>query len=445
MQSMNSARHKRLADLTSRRSVAATWQPLAVSLAAALATGSAWADEPSPYYIGITQTLTHDSNVYRVPDATADWYSSTGLVGGVDQRIGRQRVFANLGVQYNKYFDQSNLNNTSYSLAGGWDFATIENFSGGVSIGANQGLASAAETGAQQFQDKNVVKTEQFGARLGWGGQSDLSLNAGYAYNHVSYSAPAFATSEQSSNGVNFGASYAVGPTLSFGTSVRFSRMIAPNGSQVALGVYEENSTDSSGVDLLADWRPTSQTSTNARVGWTRQTNSAVSGRNFSGLTGGLSLNYVPTAKLAFSAGISRDAGSNASVTTYSVSAPAPNANTRPVSTFVTGLSESTQVTNGLNLGARYAATAKVNLNAGVQYRRAQLVDSFTVAGVGGGNERTDDATTYSLGSSYDYSRALSFNCNLAYVKRNVSGNAAYAAFGYSANTASCTAQLTLR
>ena len=53
------------------------------SLPAALiaaASGTAWAaDEPSPYYIGVTQSITHDSNVYRLSNGPSDNYGSTGL------------------------------------------------------------------------------------------------------------------------------------------------------------------------------------------------------------------------------------------------------------------------------------------------------------------------------------------------------------------------------
>ena len=55
------------------------------ALAALAASGSARADEPSPYYIGATQSLTHDSNVYRLSNGSSDTYASTGLVGGFDQ------------------------------------------------------------------------------------------------------------------------------------------------------------------------------------------------------------------------------------------------------------------------------------------------------------------------------------------------------------------------
>ena len=100
-------------------------RPLIAALAT-LAGAAAWADEPSPWYLGVSQALTHDSNVYRVPDGVGDNYSSTGLLGGFDQPIGRQRLHGSANIRYNKYQDETTLDNTSYGVAAGWDWETIE-------------------------------------------------------------------------------------------------------------------------------------------------------------------------------------------------------------------------------------------------------------------------------------------------------------------------------
>lgn len=421
--------------LTSERR--APWPCLAVAIAAAAACGAAKADDPSPYFIGVTQTFTHDSNVYRVPDGAADNYASTGLVGGFDQRIGRQRVFGNASVQLNKYQNQSNLDNTSFSLSGGLDFATIERFTGGLSVAANQSLASANDSNTQApTTERNIVQTEQFGARIGWGGEAPLTLNGAYSRSQVHYSAAAYQTSESNQDSISVGANYRVGATLGVGAALRWSRTVSPKGTLVAPGVFEENTANGQSIDLSADWRPTAQTTTSARIGWTKQSNSRVGDRDFSGLTGAVNASYAPTAKLAFSAALSRDTGTNSSLFNLT------NANTGAVTQ---GLSESSQVTNSVSVNASYAATAKIGLTAGAQWRRSNLVDSFAVAGPGSSNERTDDAKSVSLGINYAIARAWSLGCNLAYTQRDVSGNAVVAAFAYSAKTASCTAQFTLR
>ncbi len=109
--------------------------------APAPATGTV-AAEPNPYYVGVGQGFTHDSNVYRIPSGPGDTYSSTTLFGGFDQPISRQRVFGRGGVSLNRYFNEQPLNHTSYDFLLGAALATIENISGNVNLGLTQNLAA---------------------------------------------------------------------------------------------------------------------------------------------------------------------------------------------------------------------------------------------------------------------------------------------------------------
>ena len=163
-------------------------RPLIAALAAA-AGGGAWAAEPNPYYIGVTQSLTHDSNVFRLPDGSGDNYASTGLVGGFDQSIGRQRVHATANVRDNYYQREKTLNNISYGVSAGWDLVTIENLSGGITVDANQSLASYDNNNAARpTTNRNILKTQQLAARVRWGGVGALNLDGAYAHSRVSYS-----------------------------------------------------------------------------------------------------------------------------------------------------------------------------------------------------------------------------------------------------------------
>jgi hypothetical protein len=55
--------------------------------------------------------------------------------------LGRQRFYANGNVAANVYGQLSELDNTSYGLTAGWDWATVERLSGTVYASYNQGLA----------------------------------------------------------------------------------------------------------------------------------------------------------------------------------------------------------------------------------------------------------------------------------------------------------------
>jgi hypothetical protein len=399
----------------------------------AAASGAAWAaDDPSPYYIGVTQSITHDSNVYRLSNGASDNYGSTGLVGGFDQPLGRQRFYAAANVRDNYYAREKTLNNVSYGISAGWDWATIEKVSGGVTVDASRSLASYDNSSqAVPSTVRNILNTQQFGARVRWGGDSLLNLDGAYAHSHVSSSETP--TSESTQDSVSAGVSYRVGPTLRLGTAVRLSRSVAPNGVQTTPGVFSDNTTDGRNLDLTADWRYSAQTGANGRLSWTRQTSSGSGDRDFSGLTGGLAATYAPTAKLSFSTSLYRDSGINSSFFNLA------NANAgQPVR----GLNENSQTTDSLAFGANYAATAKIGVMAGLDYRRSKVVDQIVVGGAVVGNDHTDRSHSASLGANYAIARNWSLACSLAYVSRDVGGALPYS---YTANTASCTAQFTLR
>ena len=402
------------------------------ALAALAASGSARADEPSPYYIGATQSLTHDSNVYRLSNGSSDTYASTGLVGGFDQAIGRQRIYATANVRDNYYQREKTLNNISYGLSAGWELQTINRLSGGITVDANQALASYDNNSqARPSTTRNILKTQQLGARVRWGGDAALNLDAGYSYSHVGYSETP--TSESSQDSVSLGGSYRVGPTLRVGGDLRLSHSVSPNGALIAPGVFTDNTTNGRNLDLNANWQYSAQTGVNGRLSWTKQTNSGNGDRDFSGLTGGVTGTYAATAKVSFNASLNRDAGTNSSFFNLAN----PNAG-QPVR----GLSENSQTTDSLSVGASYAATAKIGVNAGLDYRRSKVVDQTVVAGAVVGNDHTDRTRSASLGANYAIARNWSLACNLAYVSRDVGGTLPYA---YSANTVGCTAQFTLR
>src|SRR5207245_3758172 len=79
-----------------------------MSLALGLAFTNCAMAEANPYYIGVSQAFTHDSNVFRRPDngtlpVVADTVSSTGVLGGIDQPFGRQHFFANGTAAMNRH------------------------------------------------------------------------------------------------------------------------------------------------------------------------------------------------------------------------------------------------------------------------------------------------------------------------------------------------------
>ncbi len=419
-------------------------RPLIAALAATAGCG-AWAqEEPSPYYIGVTASATHSSNVYGIPTSVplppdrkrSDTYGGGGVVAGFDQLISRQHVYAAAKANMNRYAYNKDLNNLSYDVNAGWDWATIERLSGSFSAGFNQSLANNSNYGTvRPTLEANTLNTEVFTARVRWGGESDLNLDGAYAYNRVRYSVTEGANWSQNSG--SLGASYAVGPTLRLGVAGRLTRAVQPNYAvqQTSPGVFEvvENTTDGRNLDLTADWRPSVQTGLSARVSWTRQTNSLEGVSDFSGMTGALSGSFAPTAKLTFTGSMSRDSGINSLYTTVATSGPGQPA---------PSVSQSSQITGNFALGVSYAATAKIGVTAGVQYQHNKVPDSLNSV-TASNSYFNDDTLTATLGANYAITRGWSLACNLSYASRDVSGN--LLPYSYSTNIVGCTAQFELR
>ena len=411
-----------------------------IAALALLAGGSgAWADDPNPYYLGVTESVTHDSNVYRVPDGPAGTYWSTGLVGGFDQSVGRQHFTGAGNVAYNSYGKGTSvLDNTNYGANLGWDWSTIERLSGSLSASATQGLASYSGNATLPTTERNILRTDQIGGSIRYGGYGRFSLGADYRHSRVHYSAPEYFGSRSSADSYGVNIFYNVNPDLALGVGYRLSKTDSPEGSQVGPNAFEGLTSRGRNIDLTLNYHYTTQTSFNGRLSFTRQSNSGAAGQDFSGLTGALSASYMPTGKIGLNLTFARDAGTNGN---FFNATTLPTTGTTTTTTL--GLYQSSQVTNSLSAGLTYAATAKISATAGYTYRHARIVGSTTASGgFASGNEYTDNLRLASLGANYTALRWLSLTCNLSRENRNVGSTGGFA---YSANVIGCTAQATLR
>ena len=111
--------------------------------------GGAAAAQTSPWYVGASQDFTRDSNIYRLANGAAtpaglsksDLISTTSLLAGLDQPVGRQRVFGSAALRSSRFSDNKNLNNEGYALTAGLDWATANRLSGTLEANAERRLA----------------------------------------------------------------------------------------------------------------------------------------------------------------------------------------------------------------------------------------------------------------------------------------------------------------
>jgi hypothetical protein len=386
--------------------------------------GMAWA-EANPYYIGVTQTIGHDSNIKKAAGGSAfvesDMYSSTGLVAGFDQPIGRQRVYANASLRRNVFQDFKNENNTGYSLATGLDWSSVEHLSGNVSLGANQSLTYG--TLNQAVTEKNIEKNNQIAARVQYGLAELTALEANYSHREVSYSAAAYSGSDLKQNAASLGVKHQLGGQLNLGAALRTTRG--------HFAVYDFRRDD---LDLTASWVPTGASTLSARLSYGRQNNSN-STPDFNGLTGVLSWAYRPTGKLGFTTTLSRDTGAENGFIDYF---DAQNGFQK-----TTGTTQYNRLTTALAISANYAATAKINVNAMVRQSRRKLDgSSVDLFGAPVTFQGSDSLTILSAGATYAPTRNWLLSCSAGRESRTQAGTGSYA---YGATSASCSAQFVIQ
>jgi hypothetical protein len=405
-----------------------TARPFALVLAV-LGVGSACAqsDGSSPYYFGVSQGFTHQTNLFGASKASGaqveDKYSTTGLLGGIDIPISRQRLFANGVLRANRYEDVKILNNNSYGLNLGLDWQTIGDISGQLRVSANRSLASYTTAGAPAITNtRNIETSNQSLASIRKGITSRLAITGGVQHRRVEFSAPSFAAGELSENQANVGIRYGRPDQLVLGIGYRKTKTERPRYEEVppGSGVYSADKADRDDVDLSADWAISGLSTLSARLSFGSEDHSLPTVGGFSGTTGSLGWSYRPSGRTSYNAMFSRDTGTSASFTGYS-------GNAEPLQVY------SNRLTNVFQAGATYDATAKIQLVGSARYSKGQTTAvSATTTG-------DDKVVGASLGASYAVNRAISLNCNVSHEKRDTGVDE------IASRVVGCSGQFTLR
>lgn len=390
--------------------------------------------EANPYYFGISESVTRDSNLYRAPTdvpsvpPVADYLTSTGLVAGIDQPFGRQRFYANGQAQYNKYRHQTDLDNTSYSLKSGLDWSAAERLAGSLSYLLNENLASYSnKVSAISFQEKNVERTQLLTANARYGLVGLLSLEGLYEHSSLNYSAAAFDVYDFSQDAVGVGLKYRPSGILTLGTELRTTRGKHPHGLDGLEDRYRRND-----VTLTGAWYATGESTVDFRLGYSRQRYDAKNVQDFSGATGIVSWDYRPTGKLHFTTRLSHDTGQQSTFYQLIAGVPGPVGDTSRVSTM-------------LQVLAQYQFTGKIQLNASARHLHRSLSDPILSGGVLLGHvDNADDTNTFSLGAQYAPTPHWLLACNVNRETRHSSALIA-SSYPYKDTTATCSVQYTIQ
>ena len=289
-------------------------------LAAALTllTSAAAMAQSSPYYIGVAQSLGHESNLYRVgggvglpanAQSKSDTTSTTSLVAGVDQTWGRQRLTGSGSLRASRYASNDQLNNNGYGLNLGLDWATVERLSGRLSVSADRSLRSydpAYQAG--QVSERNIEDNNQVSATVRIGVVTRLTGELSASRRSVRYSASAYDSSEYDQTSGSLGLRYRLGGAATVGLAWRQSDVDFVSSNDT----YRRRD-----VDLSGTWDPSGLTNVYARISQTRTTHDTNALRDYSGATAELRASTQITGKVRLNARLSRDLGGAAADALY--------------------------------------------------------------------------------------------------------------------------------
>lgn len=304
------------------------------------------AQEPNPFYVGASQALARDSNVFRVagggiPGPSADTISTTSLLAGLDQPIGRQRLFADAALRAVRHSENKLLDHTGGTLLAGLDWAAIDVLQGRLSYSYDRALARyGTDLGFTDPSVRVLQTAEEFVLRGQYGLVALLSIEGGFTRRKLDYSVESTNTFDQDT--ISAGVRLRPSGALTLGLGVRRTDGTYP--FAVAGAVTGPDDFDRDDIDLLAVWQPTGASSLTARLSRTQEDHQGVAARNVRGNTGLLSWNFKPTGKLGLTTLYVRDTGAE---TTFVATGGGATAVSSPLATT-------------LQAEVEYQATAKI-------------------------------------------------------------------------------------
>lgn len=377
--------------------------------------GVGTASSAQPISIGASQSLIHESNLFRAErDEEADWISTTALNFALDQQLGRQRLKGTAALQANRYREHDELNNTGHEVGLQLDWETIANLSGALGVQSARHQYRYGLDSTTPSDGRNIESTRSgfFQARLG--GLGEWALQAGGEALRREYSADAFAKlNDLSQWSVHGGLGYRPSPDLGTTLLGRYTRISRPDSD---LGFGDDVARRD--IELGLVWQASGASRFDVRLTRSEERHSVLEDRRF--WTGGVAWDWMPSAKLRLRTQFLRDTeGGSGNVASPEATMPVASAGD--------------QLRDAFLWSAQWAATAKINVIGSAQWSKR----SFTEQVVGTSLE--DRTTAFSLGLRYSPLRALDMGCDLGHQTREVTGETTSALTRpYDSMTAGC-------
>jgi hypothetical protein len=376
------------------------------------------AAESHPYYIGVSESISHDTNLLRLADGQeantgytrADTTMSTAFQAGIDQPFGRQRVNANLSLRDVRYRANSQFNNQGYTGSLGVDWSTAERISGSLSANANRSLSSFNNYQVGLLADKNYEDTQGLNAQVNVGLVTQYSLEFTAGHRAVSNTLDnVFLQSrnfQQDTGG--FALRWRPSGISSFSLGVHDTRGRYPK-FRFANGEYQADRYKQTTVDLTASLVPSGASTVDFRIGQSQTRYDLNSARNFSGLTGTLGWNWQATGHFRLGTRLSRDTGQDSYATTVFGNVP--------------GSSDYSRLVNTFRMEGSYDYSAKIAYTASWQVAQRTIVQTIVNPLLPLNASGKDSTNSYAIGVRWAPLRTVSLGCDATRDQRSASGD----------------------
>lgn len=403
------------------------WWPLCL-----LALSGAAHADLEPFSVGASETLEHQSNVNRTPDAQrqADWLSTTEFNAALDQTIGRERLRGSAAFDISRYKHLHNLDANGYSVAGSVDWSTIGDLAGSFGGDSRRhqyfyGLnGELTPTGTVTTSSRNLETDNHVFANAQLGGMARWTINVGVDANERKFSNPAFSANEERQWSANAGTSYQTSPDLSFGITGNVTHGLYPN----FVIDNQRDDFDLKSLSLTTRWQATGVSRLNATLGYSDAEYTGQSPNKF--LSGSLDWTWTPPSHFTVVFGLARNSNANTEVASSA----------SPTQNDLTGHS----INNVAHLSVSYELTPKTSLALNAQYTdrhydNAVVPTSTSQASVVDGSNRT---TLVGLTAHYQATRTADLGCSVSREVRRADSSIILVTPNYSNNLAMCTASI---
>lgn len=407
--------------------------PLSCTTIALLLAAPCALAQSSPWFVGAGLTVTKESNLLRLTGeqqplpgtSKADTVSSSYLLAGLNQAIGRQTVQGNFVVRDNRYDKNGAFNNQSYNASVGLEWSTIERISGSLGAGTSRSLSTFNNEGVGQLDTKNLESVQSLNATVRVGLITDYGLELRLSRNETENSLDnvQVRTRDQVVDSASLGLRWAPSDLLSVALSGRQTNVLYPTFFVLSDNSTEEDRYNQQSLDLVATWRASGASTLDLRLNRSRTRYDRNASRNAPATTGSLGWNWRATGKLGVQARLTRDQQFWSS--TFLRVFPTAN--------------DSTNTTLGLQL--EYAWSSKVALTSGLQYAerkiRARVLNQDAAP-----LQAQDQTTVFTFGARWAPTRSTLFGCDFNNNRRTASGLLTASLNG---SSTSCYGQITLQ